>query len=180
MVNVFFTADTHFGSEDHRKYFKRPFPDVVEMAKALIKNWNEVVEPRDVVYHLGDFGIGDTIHAIFQQLNGHKILVRGNHDPEPVLFLSWADVVRSLTIYVRGQEIWLAHRPNKGWSGRDRGAWHLHGHSHGRGRRNGLSLDIGVDCWEFRPVGLAEIRESMEPFMFSVAPSKTGRKRSVL
>ncbi|MBM3300559.1 MAG: metallophosphoesterase [Deltaproteobacteria bacterium] len=161
MARVLFTADTHFGSDGHRIFFKRPFVDVLEMARALIKNWNEVVNPRDLVYHLGDFGVGDSIHAIFHNLNGHKILVRGNHDPEPVLYLPWADIARSMTITVRGQEIWLAHEPKRGWLGRDRGTWHLHGHSHGRRSPSLGSLDAGVECWDYRPVTFNQIQEMM-------------------
>jgi calcineurin-like phosphoesterase family protein len=161
MGDIFFTADTHFGSEGHRIFFKRPFDDTVEMAKALIDNWNSEVTPRDVVYHLGDFGVGDSIHAIFHNLNGHKILVRGNHDPEQVLYLPWADISRSITITVRGQEIWLAHQPKKVWPGKDRGAWHLHGHSHGRRAPSIGALDVGVECWNFRPIHFNKVQNMM-------------------
>jgi len=161
MPNIFFTADTHFGNESHRIYFKRPLPDTGEMAKALIKNWNEIVATRDVVYHLGDFdGHGD-LH-IFRQLNGHKILVKGDHDFELVSELPWADVAKSMTIRVQGQEIWLSHKPKKGWPDRDRGVWHLHGHSHGRRSPRPQTLDVGVECWGFRPVGFEEIQKRME------------------
>jgi hypothetical protein len=98
-VNVHFTADTHFGSETHRKYFNRPFPDVWEMARAIIKNWNAVVGEKDIVYHLGDFGIGEAhVRGVFRRLHGYKILIAGNHDPEPVLCLPWADVAKSMEI----------------------------------------------------------------------------------
>jgi calcineurin-like phosphoesterase family protein len=162
MANVFFTADTHFGCEGHRKYFKRPFPDVVEMQKALIKNWNKVVEKEDVVYHLGDFGIENTLHAIFRKLNGQKILVEGDHDAEPVVYLPWAKVVKSISVSVEGQELWLTHKPHKGWIGQDRGVWHLHGHSHGRRSPRPQTLDVGVECWDFRPIIFAEIRKRVE------------------
>ena len=43
------------------------------------------------------------------------------------------------------------------------GAWHLYGHSHGLlpDDPNALSLDVGVDCWGFRPVSFAQIQACM-------------------
>lgn len=190
---VFFTADTHFGCRSQMIVFKRPFEKVAEMDKAMIDSWNEAVRPQDTVYHLGDFGIhrdfgpdaqqqGD-IHTIFQLLNGRKILIMGNHDedPGPVWDLPWAQKTRDpMIIRIRGQEIWLTHYPPKGtWPGKDRGGWCLYGHVHGRRRPTACCFDVGVDCWDFRPVEFSEIQERMESLMFSEAPSKTGRKRSI-
>ena len=39
-----------------------------------------------------------------------------------------------------------------------RGALHVYGHSHGKLPGNNVSLDVGVDCWNLRPVTLSEIR----------------------
>ncbi|MBI5252226.1 MAG: metallophosphoesterase [Desulfomonile tiedjei] len=161
MTNVFFTADTHFG-ENYRKLRKRPFPSIEEMTKALIQNWNKVVGERDTVYHLGDFGYSLGILSIFKQLHGNKILVRGNADPFPLLSLDWVEVAESMTIDVQGQNLWLAHHPHKRWPGQDRGTWHLHGHCHGLDYTKPGRLDGGVDCWDFRPIAFAEIRERMD------------------
>lgn len=52
------------------------------MDEVLIQNWNSVVGPDDVVFHLGDVALGDKDRwrDIFRRLNGEKILVIGNHD----------------------------------------------------------------------------------------------------
>lgn len=44
------------------------------------------------------------------------------------------------------------------------GAWHLYGHSHGRLSPQGRSLDVGVDCHNFRPISLDELTERMSVF----------------
>ena len=52
------------------------------MDKAIIKNWNEVVSNKDLVIHLGDVALcgKERFKQIMSQLNGRKMLIRGNHD----------------------------------------------------------------------------------------------------
>jgi|SRR6478735_1148981 len=78
----FFTSDTHFGHARIIELCDRPFKSVEHMDETLINNWNETVSPGDIVYHLGDVALGswDRWDGILSRLNGHKILVVGNHD----------------------------------------------------------------------------------------------------
>ncbi len=48
----------------------------------LISRWNKEVKPTDTVYILGDLALGnyDAVKNVLDCLNGHKILVKGNHD----------------------------------------------------------------------------------------------------
>lgn len=47
----------------------------------MIDNWNKVVGKNDKIYHLGDLCFNDkAFHEIMPQLNGSKILIKGNHD----------------------------------------------------------------------------------------------------
>jgi hypothetical protein len=39
-----------------------------------------------------------------------------------------------------------------------RGALHFYGHSRDNLPGDAQCLDVGVDCWDFRPVSLAEVR----------------------
>lgn len=51
------------------------------MNEAMIENWNSVVGPKDLVYHLGDVVINRRyLNLVLPRLNGRKKLVRGNHD----------------------------------------------------------------------------------------------------
>jgi len=86
MPSVFLTADTHFGHVNICKFTNydgsktRPWDDVAEMDEEMVKRWNETVGPKDKVYHLGDAVINRKNLAIFDRLNGDKVLIKGNHD----------------------------------------------------------------------------------------------------
>jgi len=79
----FFISDTHFGHTNIIRYSNRPFKDVPHMNEELIKRWNSVVEPNDIVYHLGDVAMGpkDQWDGLLTRLNGRLRLVVGNHEP---------------------------------------------------------------------------------------------------
>ena len=80
-INIFFTSDTHFEHERIIEYCRRPFKDKNEMTEALIKNWNDLIGPDDIVFHLGDFSWGGSAawNDVLNRLNGHIHLVLGNH-----------------------------------------------------------------------------------------------------
>ena len=71
-MTTFFTADTHFGHKNVIRYCNRPFASATEMDERLIENWNKIVGPDDLIYHLGDFTLlGEDLAAgYFQRLNG--------------------------------------------------------------------------------------------------------------
>ena len=46
----------------------------------MIENWNNKVHPKDIVYHLGDFG---ELWPI-QFLNGKIFLIKGNYEKEEI------------------------------------------------------------------------------------------------
>jgi calcineurin-like phosphoesterase family protein len=160
-MNVFFTADTHFG--DHRvlNISKRPFSSVDEMDGTITERWNAVIKAEDDVWHLGDFARTANISArVFPLLNGRKHLIVGNNDPPAVLTLSWISVQSYAEIKVYGVPLVLCHYPFRTWNGMGKGAINLHGHSHGRLRPMKRQFDVGVDAREFRPVTLAALIEA--------------------
>lgn len=85
-MKIWVCSDTHFDHFNIIKYCNRPFPTTDLMNSALIKNWNESITPEDIVIFCGDFCFSRT--AVAQEttarfasaLNGHKIIVKGNHD----------------------------------------------------------------------------------------------------
>lgn len=102
----------------------RPFADVRNMDESLIRAWNAVVKPDDVVYHLGDFAMslhdGDRVRSIFSRLMGRKFLILGNHDYQrqnrihPVIAsLEWDQrPTQQLEVTDGGERVFLSHYPS--------------------------------------------------------------------
>jgi calcineurin-like phosphoesterase family protein len=55
---VWFTSDSHASHRNIIKYCNRPFKSVEEMNAKLIENWNALIEPGGLTFHLGDFCFG--------------------------------------------------------------------------------------------------------------------------
>lgn len=110
-------ADPHFGHKNILVYENRPFVDLEDMAKELIKNWNSCVGKNDTVYVLGDFTLTrrkDYIKSILDQLNGKKVLVMGNHDtlkPNQYIELGFVTAIRK-PIMVKPNVLLMHEPPN--------------------------------------------------------------------
>ena len=164
MSKAWFTSDTHFGHMNIIRHCARPFTSVGEMDAAMVANWNALVRPDDDVWHLGDFAFRNARSPddYLRRLSGRKHLVHGNHDTEACrTSAGWASSQSMAEIVVEGVRLVLLHYAMRVWPGDRRGALHLYGHSHGDLQGDRQSLDVGVDDWGFRPVGLEDIRRRM-------------------
>lgn len=160
---VYFTSDPHFYHANVIKYSNRPFKDVTEMNRALIKGINDTVGITDTLYMLGDFGFCkvDEALSILNQIyckNLHYIW--GNHDK-----IMRDNKIRSKFITMNSyekidyekQRFILFHYPILEWESGHHGTIHLHGHCHGNLKypdmlKNKKIFDIGVDVWDYKPV----------------------------
>lgn len=52
---IFFTSDSHFCCETVFRRDKRPFKNVGESDKFIIKTWNKQAKKDDIIYFIGDF-----------------------------------------------------------------------------------------------------------------------------
>ncbi len=169
-VMIYFTADLHFYHDKIIKHTNRPFIDADEMNRALVRNWNRLVSPRDEVYILGDVTMKGPALAmeILRQLCGRKYLIRGNHDH----FVNREEFDASVFEWVRdyyelswqNQKFVLFHYPIGEWNGFFRGSIHLHGHQHNHEDYNFRNLeaglrrfDVGVDANQMKPVSAEDL-----------------------
>jgi calcineurin-like phosphoesterase family protein len=159
---IWFTADTHFGHAGALSLYRRPFGSVAEMNATMIARWNDTVRPEDEVWHLGDFALrtsADAAADLLRQLHGRKHLVTGNNDAPGITALpGWASVQAYAELTVDARRLVLCHYAFRTWNGMSKGSLNLHGHSHGRLKSLPRQTDVGVDCWEFRPITVRQMR----------------------
>lgn len=172
MSKVFFTSDLHLGYEDVLDKSIRPFRNINQMTKTIIRNYNRRVSKNDLVYILGDMFYRNVykenkvfIHKCLQSLNGRKILIMGNHDKwaENEEFRNYFEYIGyNLTIYHESNFIYLSHKPcvNKKMKERN---FHLYGHLHDKEEilynkfRKANFRNVGVDFNDFYPVTFDEL-----------------------
>ena len=181
--NIFFTSDTHFNHANIIKYCMRPYVDTNEMNEDLIKRWNSVVKPDDIVFHLGDFMFGN-INRFWEfrsRLNGKIYLIHGNHDWELMdkgnIDEAFELIASSLLIVVDGQKIYLDHTPKLTFDGiyKEKPTWQLFGHVHSNKEHPGTSpdikrldyllpsqYDVGVDNNNYTPVSFEEVKNIIQ------------------
>jgi calcineurin-like phosphoesterase family protein len=134
-INTWITSDTHFGHNKDFIYESRGFKNIEEHDETLIRNWNSLVMPDDKIYHLGDLCLKpqETIPKILPRLNGHIILILGNHDTGHN-YMDYVDKIYSilpLKGYEKTAKIVLSHIPiHPGSFERFENAINLHGHLH--------------------------------------------------
>lgn len=156
---TFFTSDTHFSHKNIIKYCNRPFASIEEMDVKMMTNWNNVVKPDDLVYHLGDVTFGNPENLT---LNGSKILIIGSHDDPKKLRPFFTEMSPMMEIKIEGVYITLCHYAMRVWPRSHYQTWHLYGHSHGSLPSIGKSHDVGVDNNNFTPVSFLQICEIMK------------------
>lgn len=140
------------------------------MNRALVRNWNNTVKPRDTVYFLGDWAFrrrGARAAKYWRRkLKGHVISIRGNHDrgQKGIRFKDFK------VIRYQGYSFLLIHRPGLNDPGQNRKqkqkleewhGWVIHGHKHNNNMRrypfiNGRlkTINVGVELTNYKPVSL--------------------------
>lgn len=137
-MRILIISDTHFG---HIALRKRIGSRPSNFEEKIIRNWNRMVAPEDMIIHLGDLFVGNATYwqTFAAELKGRKILVKGNHDERSnnwYLSNGFSFVCDSFVWYKFGHEILFSHKPAQ------EGAFDLniHGHLHG-GRHRDLPVD---------------------------------------
>jgi calcineurin-like phosphoesterase family protein len=180
---IYFTSDLHFGHEAILRYSNRPFESLEHMHNALVKNWNNCIEDKDIVYVLGDLALCPYKQFVSwgEKLKGRKILIKGNHDSysDGQYNKLGFDVYHEIKLKIAGNMCRLSHYPYAlPWHKRffafkselrfmDRrppkieGEFLLHGHTHASHKRVDNRIHVGTDAWNYSPVSIREIESVM-------------------
>lgn len=165
LKNVWLTSDTHFCHTNIIKHCHRPFYTTSEMNEVMIQNWNRVVKPGDIVYHLGDVFMDqqgvEQHESIMARLTGRKRLVVGNHDDIPYLSKSgWFQKVLFWRVW-NDRPLIFTHTPLHQDSIHrrilDAGGVNVHGHMHNNGSPKGPYKSVCVELHNYTPVNLEDL-----------------------
>lgn len=165
---IYFTSDQHFGHKNILTYTSRPFFYVEEMDTKLIENWNSVVSSEDLVYVIGDITMNykkEKMKEIYDQLNGTKILIKGNHDHRKTIPVeAFESIHEQLQITGDGYDFILVHDPAPASANHMNGQKYLCGHLHSSPDRRVYYnwIDVGVDAHNFTPVSLEALLKLFE------------------
>ena len=174
-THVYFTSDEHFFHTNIIKYCHRPYSSIEEMNKDFIKRFNEKVKEKNAItFHLGDFALTyniDKVNSIIEKLNGKHVFLAGSHDHwlekihrinQDKLFYPYIHEI--LNVEIEGNLICLCHYQLTVWHKSHYNSFHLYGHAHGKSKRIGRSMDVGVDCWNYYPLSYNEVINLLSPF----------------
>lgn len=156
-------ADHHFSHPKGRILIYQPnrltwCNSIERMDQHLIACWNEVVRPDQVVLHLGDFSFHPrpALRELAKRLNGHIVLVRGNHDRTRTACAD-CGIESHKAVYIEasdGRKIACRHDPKEFTQEEaDECELLIHGHLHGLvaygNCASGVAIkarDVGVDA----------------------------------
>lgn len=175
---VYFTSDLHFFHKAILDFcpnrIKKYGSTVPEMNENIIADWNETVNPTDIVFVLGDVSFGSITDTaeVLSRLNGELHLVSGNHDQKYLdkkLFTVWFKSTQPyLTVNIQQQKIAMCHFPFAEWDSCHWGSWSLFGHLHGnesdlvKQLKKYKCMDVGVDATGQTLVDFEYIKKYME------------------
>ena len=116
--------------------------------------WNEVVNPCDRVYHLGDVVMNKQYLPIMDRLNGKKVLIKGDHDIfDAKEYLKYFEDVRAYTIY---EKVIMSHIPVHPDT-KERWKMNIHGHLHTNVIEDPWYQNVSVEQIGFKPILLEEV-----------------------
>lgn len=161
---IWVCSDLHLQHKNIINMCRKQFNSVEEHDKYVIKQYNSVVGPDDLVYVLGDVGFTpkDSLAKLIRQLHGRKILVVGNHDrlkDNDYISMGFIQVVRHPIFY--NNNIILSHIPcieclNSPYT------INVHGHLHNSALTLPNFFNVNVELHDFLPFNIKYFEEQAE------------------
>lgn len=169
-MKIWLTSDWHIGHNKDFIFEPRGFKTVDEMNSEILKRYNEVVSPEDIVYILGDCAVGGPATAevidFLNKFNGHKYLAFGNHDSSTKLKAYedagiFEDIQMGYRIKYKKMGFILTHYPTIVANGdNSQPVYGLFGHTHqitNFYEHNYKMYHVGVDSHDCYPILLDDI-----------------------
>ena len=164
MGQVLLVSDLHIGHKNIMGFAGqyRHGQTYIENIHEIVKMWNLVVTKRDKVFVLGDVCFKEEYMDVIDELNGTKVLVRGNHDNHFSTreWLKYFDEVEGIVKY---KGYWLTHAPIHPQE--LRGKRNIHGHVHQNSIINGYAecderyINVCIENTGGAPIPFSRIKD---------------------
>jgi calcineurin-like phosphoesterase family protein len=173
MANLFVISDTHFGHANILNFQRedgsplRDFSCAEEMDQHIVDKWNSTVRPQDHVYHLGDVAMRKEHLSTVKRCNGHKRLVRGNHDIFRTKdYLEYFDEIYASRVL---DGLIFTHIPiHINSLGRFTANVHGHTHTMPQGTFGPNYYNVSVEMMNYTPVSLEDLKILVHDFQHPI------------
>jgi calcineurin-like phosphoesterase family protein len=161
-------SDTHFFHANIGRYCDRPDG----WQETIIENWNHLIQPGDIVFHIGDLALGrkENLEGLAPLLNSKLFLMRGNHDRRSNAFYLQLGITlipdpHHLN-HPSGLRLIFSHRPILPL---EPNVLNLHGHIHNNPapELEARHVNLCVEVRDYRPWRLGEI---LAPYLSPAEP----------
>ena len=145
---VYVISDLHLGHKNMATRW-RNFNDEYEQDAHIVKQWNEVVNKKDVVWILGDLTMESSKHYyVLDQLKGIKKVILGNHEKPSHIqeLLKYVNCVRGTMKY---KGAWFSHIPMHPVELHDK--VNIHGHVHQHSLKDKRYINVSAEVVNYRP-----------------------------
>ena len=137
---------------------------VDEMNEAIVTKWNSDIGFSDDVFIIGDvsFAKDDVTKKFLNRMNGRLHLIRGNHDKYTDRLDRWEFVKDYYEGYFDTIKVVMFHFPIQEWNKCHHGAFHLHGHVHGKPTGiEGRILDVAMESVKSVAIEWNDVRDAL-------------------
>lgn len=164
-------SDTHFYHKKITEYCNRP----ANWHERIVNNWREIIQPDDIILHLGDLYFGDFHDEIVRLVNslpGQKYIILGNHDMNKKVAIRRCGFqrVRKFEFVYDGTTWRFSHWPPFEV---EINVCNIHGHSHQNCNNSIMHFDAGVDANDFRPIHFLDVVNKVKRLMLPLSSSIT-------
>lgn len=177
---IYFTSDLHINHDQPFIYEARGFNNIIDHDTALLKNWNDIIQPEDTVYILGDLCLGNNEsewNRIFYNLKGKKYFIRGNHDTDRRVIMFERDYhiyncgYANILKHSKKYHFYLSHYPTYTANYDDDKKYpliNLAGHCHTKNKfsdmNKGFIYHVELDAHNMYPVSIEQIIKDIKEF----------------
>lgn len=172
---IYFTSDLHFCHDRAFIYEPRGFDNIYDMNAAIVKNWNDTVQPEDDIYILGDIMLNNDAEGLklLKSLKGQIHIIIGNHDTDTRIAAyrdcyNVVEVCYATVIKYNKYHFYLSHYPtmtaNLEKESLKKCMCNLFGHTHSKNKfYNDIPFmyNVACDAHDCTPVSIEQIITDM-------------------